>query len=96
MSEEELRQIRERRRAITPGQWHHGQNIGGQHNVWAEGGIDITPAWVDTRLCQAMREEDCEFISHAPEDTEKLLAEIDRLRAENRELRNLCFEDPSR
>lgn len=77
MTDQQLAAIKERAEKATPGPWFHGQNADGQHNVYAGGGIDITPAWCVHGL--PMCPDDAAFIAYARTDVPALVAEVERL-----------------
>lgn len=70
MTNEELRQIRERAEKATAGPWNTAYTT---DDVFVLDEADIV-------LCASGRKEDAEFIAHAREDIPKLLAEIDWLK----------------
>lgn len=72
MTNEELRQIRERTEKATAGSWQLAYTT---DDTFVLDDSDIIVGSFE-------RQEDAEFIAHAREDIPKFLAEIDRLRCE--------------
>lgn len=86
VTQERLDEIRERLEVRTSGPWraiicesadhpHHGNGVIASGSCW--------PVVDD----ETMRVEDADLIAHAPQDLTDLLADNERLRAENKQLR---------
>jgi hypothetical protein len=80
MTEEELREIRERANAATPGPWkafiEGRDHTSGSSFIRTNGGADAP----DIELSGATT-SDFDFIANARQDIENLLAEVEQLRA---------------
>lgn len=76
LTDADLQAIKERAEKATPGPWKVGrQSPNGACNVGTINGL-LTAQTTDG--------SNAEFIAHAREDVPKLLAEVERLRRENR------------
>lgn len=97
MTNEELRQIRERAEKATAGPWEVGAEVDGvyagmntvvratkPHTRWA---TRIVSVGQTRKHIKEDSEANAEFIAHAREDIPKLLAEIERYREIERRLR---------
>lgn len=93
MTEHDLQQIRDRLAAASPGPWlyvpdaPHYRNA--PHQVWhpAGPGRGLVAETCSSGLMpypDKRQAQDAEFIAHARQDVEALLAEVDRLRAGSR------------
>lgn len=72
MTEQELKEIRERLEAATPGKWfqlHFDDVPIGVVNTWDDSKSEIE----DKEVCRCKSETDAEFIAHAIEDIRRLL-----------------------
>lgn len=86
MTEDELREIEDRLKKITQGQWRacqDGKCICGQ--VWSIDADTIVSMPADFDMCDVVLLDEQKrlngiFIAHAPEDMRKLFAELRRLR----------------
>jgi hypothetical protein len=74
MTNEELKAIRERAEAATPGPW-----IAEGETVYSSG--VLIAGTYPAMICDDCDITEAEFIAHAREDVPKLLAEIERLRS---------------
>ena len=88
MTNDELSAIRERAVAATPGPWEM-QPIGRSSFGYELRQRDSLSVLLYTEGCYVPKQEEANalFIAHAREDVPALLAEVDRLRAENTLLR---------
>lgn len=91
LTDERLREIRERHARSTPETWYVGipdiafcecQIVAPCRNVWAGEGTDVT------KPCAGLSPQDAEFVAHAHQDIPALLAELERLRCENDALKD--------
>lgn len=91
MTDEQIQQIRERAEKATPGPWHPAEGPNGEYEIWAGHG-EYDDDWGElvyesvgevNRWNNRNRDADIAFILNAREDIPALLAEVDRLRAEN-------------
>ncbi|MED4727012.1 hypothetical protein P9597_02455 [Aneurinibacillus migulanus] len=72
MTDQELKEIRERLEAATPGKWfqlHFDDVPSGVVNTWDDSKSEIE----DKEVCRCKSEADAEFIAHATEDIRRLL-----------------------
>lgn len=81
MNEDDLQAIRDRRDAVTQGQWFHIEDLDSrgavEHSVWCQRNTSYIADTVSTPNNAA-------FITKAPDDIDALLNEVDNLRAQLR------------
>jgi len=102
LSEERLKEIRERLEKATPGPWEWERadesdvSLGTKGSVYFEGHV-LSCGYCKScqksgQRCTTPRETDSQFIANAPTDIADLLKEVEELRGERAEVRRLRQE----
>jgi hypothetical protein len=89
MTDQELQAVRERCAAAAPGPWHAESGEADPDAAHPPAAYTILTGPGGTPLATVWEQASGDFIAHAREDVPALLAEVDRLRRENAELRAL-------
>ena len=81
-----LDEIKGRCRAATPGPWGWQGTILRQERHYGDALLELTIQFICPNV--PILEANCEFVAHAREDVPALVAEVERLRAALREIRD--------